>query len=80
MKRIKEIFITGSLLVAFSVFGQDTIQISKSEIVQKMTDQNLQLKIANKSVESAPHNRVRKFLPFCPTFLPLIQLFQPLIH
>ena len=53
MKRIKEIFITGSLLVAFSVFGQDTIQISKSEIVQKMTDQNLQLKIANKSVESA---------------------------
>lgn len=53
MKRIKNIFTTGTLLVAFSVFGQDTIQISKSEIVQKMVDQNLQLKIANKSVESA---------------------------
>jgi len=53
MKRIKTIIFSGSLLLSLTLYSQDTIQISKVDLVQKLSDQNLQLKIAEKSFESA---------------------------
>jgi len=53
MKRIKTIIFSGSLLLSLALYSQDTIQISKVDLVQKLSDQNLQLKIAEKSFESA---------------------------
>lgn len=53
MKRIKTIIFSGSLLLSLALYSQDTIQISKADLVQKLSDQNLQLKIAEKSFESA---------------------------
>ena len=53
MKRIKTIILSGSLLLSLTVISQDTIQISKVDLVQKLSDQNLQLKIAEKTFESA---------------------------
>ena len=53
MKRIKTIIFSGSFLLSLALYSQDTIQISKVDLVQKLSDQNLQLKIAEKSFESA---------------------------
>ena len=53
MKRIKTIIFSGSLALSAALYSQDTIQISKVDLVQKLSDQNLQLKIAEKSFESA---------------------------
>lgn len=43
----------GSLSVSALGFGQDTLTISKKEIVQKANDKNLQLQIANQAYKSA---------------------------
>lgn len=43
----------GSLSVSALCFGQDTLTISKKEIVQKANDKNLQLQIANQAYKSA---------------------------
>ena len=66
MKNIKFIISTGIILSSFFGFGQDTLSISKSELIQKLSDKNLQLKIAEKTYQSAKadYNQSRAlFLP-----------------
>ncbi|MEM0541250.1 TolC family protein [Flavobacterium sp. j3] len=53
MKKIKGIVLVGVLLVYFSGHSQDTLSISKSDLFQKVADKNLQIKIAEKSYQSA---------------------------
>ncbi|MGL2963137.1 TolC family protein [Flavobacterium sp. RSB2_4_14] len=53
MKKIKGIVLLGVLLVYFSGHSQDTLSISKSDLFQKVADKNLQIKIAEKSYQSA---------------------------
>lgn len=53
MRTVRRIFFAGFLFSMLPVLSQDTLRIAKSEILQKLSDQNLQLKIAEKSVESA---------------------------
>lgn len=53
MRNINFIIIMGSLSVSALCFGQDTLTISKKEIVQKANDKNLQLQIANQAYKSA---------------------------
>lgn len=66
MKNIKFIISTGIIVSSFFGFGQDTLSISKSELTQKLSDKNLQLKIAEKTYQSAKadYNQSRAlFLP-----------------
>jgi outer membrane protein TolC len=66
MKNIKFIITTGIILSSFLGFAQDTLSISKSELMQKLSDKNLQLKIAEKTYQSAKadYNQSRAlFLP-----------------
>jgi hypothetical protein len=53
MKKISYIIFTGTFLSSFFGFGQDTLAISKSELVQKVAEKNLQIKIAEKNYQSA---------------------------
>ena len=43
----------GIFALAFNAIGQDTIAISKKEILEKVNDNNLQIKIANQAAASA---------------------------
>lgn len=53
MKKHILISLLGFFCFASQVFSQDTLSISKSEIWQKASDKNLQIKIANQQVLSA---------------------------
>lgn len=53
MKKISYIIFTGTILSSFFGFSQDTLAISKSELVQKVSEKNLQIKIAEKNYQSA---------------------------
>jgi len=53
MRNINFIIIIGTLSISALGFGQDTLTISKKEIVQKANDKNLQLQIANQAYKSA---------------------------
>ncbi|GEC78640.1 TolC family protein [Flavobacterium aquatile] len=53
MKKISYIIFTGTILSSFFGFSQDTLAISKSELVQKVSEKNLQIKIAEKTYQSA---------------------------
>lgn len=53
MKTIKNTIAIGILVCSSAVFGQDTLQISKSDLATKLSEQNLQLKISKQNVESA---------------------------
>jgi outer membrane protein TolC len=53
MRNINFIIIIGTLSISALGFGQDTLTISKKEIVQKAKDKNLQLQIANQAFKSA---------------------------
>jgi outer membrane protein TolC len=53
MRNINFIIIIGSLSISALGFGQDTLTISKKDIVQKANDKNLQLQIANQAFKSA---------------------------
>lgn len=53
MKKISYIIFTGTILSSFFGFSQDTLSISKSELVQKVSEKNLQIKIAEKTYQSA---------------------------
>ncbi len=53
MKKISYIIFTGTFLSSFFGFGQDTLAISKGELVQKVAEKNLQIKIAEKNYQSA---------------------------
>jgi outer membrane protein TolC len=53
MKKISYIIFTGTILSSFFGFSQDTLAISKSELYQKLSEKNLQIKIAEKTYQSA---------------------------
>jgi outer membrane protein TolC len=53
MKKISYIIFTGTILSSVFGFSQDTLAISKSELVQKIVEKNLQIKIAEKTYQSA---------------------------
>ena len=53
MKKIQFIIFTGTILGSFFSYGQDTLAISKSDLLQKVSDKNLQIKIAEKTFQSA---------------------------
>jgi hypothetical protein len=53
MKKISYIIFSGTILSSFFGFSQDTLAISKSELVQKVSEKNLQIKIAEKAYQSA---------------------------
>ena len=53
MKKKQLIYITGTLLVSFFGYSQDTLSISKKELLEKVSEKNLQIKIAEKTYLSA---------------------------
>ena len=53
MKKISYIIFTGTILSSLFGFSQDTMSISKSELSQKLSEKNLQIKIAEKTYQSA---------------------------
>jgi outer membrane protein TolC len=53
MKIIKYTTFIGTILGALSSYSQDTLAISKSDLLQKVSEKNLQIKIAEKSYLSA---------------------------
>lgn len=53
MKKISYLIFAATFLSSFFGFGQDTLAISKSELVQKVAEKNLQIKIAQKTYQSA---------------------------
>ena len=66
MKKISYIIFTGTILSSVFGFSQDTLSISKNDLMQKLSDKNLQIKIAEKTYQSAKadYNQSRAlFLP-----------------
>jgi outer membrane protein TolC len=53
MKTIKNTIAIGIFTCSSALFSQDTLQISKTDLSTKLSEQNLQLKISNQSFESA---------------------------
>ena len=53
MKNIKWNLFTGVLFFTAGVFSQETISISKEEILQKVSEKNLQLQAADASYQAA---------------------------
>ena len=53
MKNKLVLTLIGIFALAFNAFGQDTIAISKKDILEKVNDNNLQIKIAEKNAASA---------------------------
>ena len=53
MNNKKFIIATGLLLISFFGYSQDTLSISKKDLLQKLTDKNLQIKIAQKTYNAA---------------------------
>jgi len=53
MKKIKYLIFIGTILSSVFGFSQDTLSISKNDLLQKVADKNLQLKIAEKTYKSA---------------------------
>ena len=53
MKQVKFILTSAIFLTSIFGFSQDTLMISKSELLQKLSDKNLQLKIAEQTYQSA---------------------------
>ena len=51
MKKINLIIVLG--LVSISALAQDTLRISKNDLLQKVTENNLEIKVAEKSFQSA---------------------------
>lgn len=66
MKKIKFIIFIGIALNSIVNYAQDTLAISKSDLLQKLSDKNLQIKIAEKNYQSARadyHQSNALFLP-----------------
>ncbi len=53
MKKVNLLIALGTALLSVTSYGQDTLSISKNDLVQKVTENNLQIKVANQSFESA---------------------------
>lgn len=53
MKKISLIVIVGMISIAAFSYDQNTLAISKAELLHKIPDKNLQLKIADQEFKSA---------------------------
>ena len=53
MKNIKFTFIVGTLFISIFGYSQDTLTISKKDLLLKVSEKNLQIKIAEKTYQSA---------------------------
>ncbi|NHN26283.1 TolC family protein [Flavobacterium jejuense] len=53
MKKIKGFYLLAIVLLATVAHSQETLPISKAEVVQKATEKNLQIKVAEASYQSA---------------------------
>ena len=53
MKKLSYLFLANLLMVSFLGWSQDTLTISKTELLQKIADKNLQVQIAEQSFQSA---------------------------
>ncbi len=51
MKKVNLLIVLG--IVSATTFAQDTLTISKNDLIQKVTENNLQIKVAEKSFQSA---------------------------
>ena len=51
MKKVNLLIVLG--MVTGAAFAQDTLTISKNDLLQKVTENNLQIKVAEKSFQSA---------------------------
>ena len=76
MKKISYIIFTGTFLSSFFGFGQDTLAISKSELLQKVAEKNLQIKIAEKITNQQKQILANQRHFFCPTSMCRILEFQ----
>lgn len=66
MKKIKHIILITVFLSPFFGFSQDTLTIAKNDLIQRLFEKNLQLKIADKNFQSAKadyHQSNTLFLP-----------------
>ena len=67
MKHLKKIIFTYLLLLSALAFSQDTLTISKSELMQKVADKNLQVQIAEKTFQSAKADYRQSAAVFLPS-------------
>ena len=51
MKKVNLLIVLG--MVTGAAFAQDTLTISKNDLLQKVTENNLQIKVTEKSFQSA---------------------------
>jgi outer membrane protein TolC len=82
IKKIKKILFLGILLVSSIGFSQDTLTISKKEIQEKVADANLQIKLAEKTYQSAKADYQQSnalFLPNITTSHTAISTTNPLM-
>lgn len=76
MKKISYIIFTGTFLSSFFGFGQDTLAISKGELLQKVAEKNLQIKIAEKITNQQKQILANQRHFFYPTSMCRIPEFQ----
>ncbi len=67
MKKIKFILFAGTILCSVFGFGQDTLAISKSDLMQRLSDNNLQIKIASATYQAALADYHQSRALFLPT-------------
>ena len=66
MKKSKLFLLTATFISSYFGFSQDTLSISKSELLQKVSEKNLQIKIAEKTFQSAKADYNQSLALFMP--------------
>ena len=66
MKKTKLFLLTATFISSYFGFSQDTLSISKSEMLQKVSEKNLQIKIAEKTFQSAKADYNQSLALFMP--------------
>jgi outer membrane protein TolC len=66
MKKTKLFLLTATFISYYFGFSQDTLSISKSELLQKVSEKNLQIKIAEKTFQSAKADYNQSLALFMP--------------
>ena len=82
MKKINLIVLLGTITITAISYSQETIPISKSELSQKISDKNLQIKIAEQDFKSAKADYIQSnslFLPNISVSYTAISTTNPLM-
>ncbi len=66
MKKTKLFLLNATFISSYFGFSQDTLSISKSELLQKVSEKNLQIKIAEKTYQSAKSDYQQSNALFLP--------------